>query len=240
MSYSNKRNIQQICSLGLSSIHTKKKPIFGSSVTIISQEAEYRNSKKLKNLCQQSNNWWYFCSSSQCYVYKQQQLRLPCPRLAHAGEHTYQNNLPLAIHWRTSTCSGFPHLHIVSSTLCSPLGPGGSHLCSQAEQWNPRGCLSCLSPGCWVSTMCSSPQQYAASLQWFHTQRTMSLPPICSCIQPSTLGPLQRSHIHPSTSVIVQRATNEANYPREPPALVGDALTYIFRFGQHYTSTPHA
>ena len=120
--------------------------------------------------------------------------------------------------------------------LCSPLGPGGSHLCSQAEQW----CLSCLSPGCWVSTMCSSPQQYAASLQWFHTQRTMSLPPICSCIQPSTLGPLQRSHIHPSTSVIVQRATNEANYPREPPALVGDALTYIFRFGQHYTSTPHA
>ena len=124
--------------------------------------------------------------------------------------------------------------------LCSPLGPGGSHLCSQAEQWNPRGCLSCLSPGCWVSTMCSSPQQYAASLQWFHTQRTMSLPPICSCIQPSTLGPLQRSHIHPSTSVIVQRATNEANYPREPPALVGDALTYIFRFGQHYTSTPHA
>ena len=109
-----------------------------------------------------------------------------------------------------------------------------------AEQWNPRGRLSCLSPGCWVSTMCSSPQQYAASLQWFHTQRTMSLPPICSCIQPSTLGPLQRSHIHPSTSVIVQRATNEANYPREPPALVGDALTYIFRFGQHYTSTPHA
>ena len=28
-------------------------------------------------------------------------------------------------------------------------------------------------------------------------------------------------------SVIVQRATNEANYPKEPRAVVGDALTYI-------------
>ena len=171
------------------------------------------------------------------------QTAAPPPPLPQAGtrwEHTYQNNSRDTLENINLFRFSSPAYCLFHLRLCSPLGPGGSHLCSQAEQWNPRGCLSCLSPGCWVSTMCSSPQQYAASLQWFHTQRTMSLPPICSCIQPSTLGPLQRSHIHPSTSVIVQRATNEANYPREPPALVGDALTYIFRFGQHYTSTPHA
>ena len=27
-----------------------------------------------------------------------EQCRLPCPRLPHAGEHTYQNNLPLLLY----------------------------------------------------------------------------------------------------------------------------------------------
>ena len=162
------------------------------------------------------------------------QGRLPCPGLPHAGEHTYQNNLPplLSTPRNIFLFLIFLCLRLFPLSLTfNPLLSGGSHLCSMAEQWNPRGCLSCLGLDCWAPTMCSGRLAYNMPplCNALIHRGTICPPPICSCIQHVTLGPLQRSHIHPNTqcSVIVQRATNEANYPKEPRAVVGDALTYI-------------
>ena len=143
-------------------------------------------------------------------------------------------SLHFYLHLATSSYSSFsspPSFSFPLSLTFNPLLSGGSHLCSMAEQWNPRGCLSCLGLDCWAPTMCSGRLAYNMPplCNALIHRGTICPPPICSCIQHVTSGPLQRSHIHPNTqcSVIVQRATNEANYPKEPRAVVGDALTYI-------------
>ena len=139
-------------------------------------------------------------------------------------------SLHFYLHLETSSYSSFSSASVCS--LCLLLLTPSSQEEVTFAAWQSNG-----TPGgvCPVWAWTAGPQQCAPAYNMpplcnalIH-RGTICPPPICSCIQHVTLGPLQRSHIHPNTqcSVIVQRATNEANYPKEPRAVVGDALTYI-------------